>query len=54
MSTSGFPPTRSVVKMDVPQDVKEIEPGAKWPRTKPEEFPKAIDVNGELPAWFPL
>lgn len=34
--------------------VKEIEPGAKWPRSKPEEFPRVVDVTGELPVWFKL
>jgi hypothetical protein len=29
------------------------EPGAKWPRDEPEEFPKAVDLE-ELPAWFKL
>jgi hypothetical protein len=32
----------------------EIEPGAKWPRDAPEEYPKAIEVTGDLPPWFKL
>lgn len=34
--------------------MKNPEPGAKWPRTKDEEFPHAVILDGELPAWFAL
>jgi hypothetical protein len=27
-------------------------PGAIWPRTLPEHFPKAVEITGDLPAWF--
>ncbi len=36
------------------QTAKIVEPGAKWPRDAPEEFPKAIELTGDLPPWFKL
>jgi hypothetical protein len=36
------------------REAKVVEPGAKWPRSKPEEFPRAVELTGELPAWFKL
>jgi hypothetical protein len=35
------------------QYVEEIEPGAQWPRTRPEQFPTATDLT-VLPSWFKL
>jgi hypothetical protein len=34
--------------------VQEIEPGAKWPRNNPEEFPHTVELAGSLPTWFQL
>lgn len=36
------------------QYIVEVHEGAKWPRSKPEEFPQAVDVLGELPEWFKI
>jgi hypothetical protein len=50
----GFAADAKRLRMDANQKPKEIEAGAKWPRTKPEEFPHAVELTGELPAWFKL
>ncbi len=34
--------------------MKEPAPGANWPRSKDEDFPHAVTLDGELPAWFKL
>jgi hypothetical protein len=47
---AGVPPAYQL-KMN--QAVVEIEPGAQWPRTKPEQFPTATDLT-VLPLWFKL
>jgi len=48
----GYPAGANLLRMDVPQGVQSIEPGAIWPRTLPEHFPKAVEITGDLPAWF--
>lgn len=40
-------------QLDQVEAVGEVEPGAIWPRTKPEHFPTATDLT-ELPPWFKL
>ena len=34
--------------------MKEPRPGANWPRSKDEDFPQAVTLDGELPGWFKL
>ena len=36
------------------EHMKEPGPGANWPRSKDEEFPQTVTVEGELPPWFKL
>ena len=48
----GYPAGTKLLRMDVPQGVQSIEPGAIWPRTLPEHFPTAVEITGDLPVWF--
>jgi hypothetical protein len=50
----GYAAGARLYDLDSSQYVKEIEPGAKWPRTKDEEFPHAVELSGTLPTWFGL
>jgi hypothetical protein len=34
--------------------MKEAAPDANWPRSKEEDFPHAVTIEDELPAWFRL
>ena len=34
--------------------MKEPAPGANWPRSKETDFPHAVTIDSELPAWFRL
>jgi hypothetical protein len=36
------------------EHMKEPAAGASWPRSKEEDFPHAVTLDGELPAWFRL
>jgi hypothetical protein len=36
------------------EHMKEPAPGANWPRSKDEDFPHVVTLEGELPAWFRL
>ena len=48
----GYPANARLVRTDMNQFVEEVMPGAIWPRTLPEHFPKAVEITGDLPAWF--
>jgi hypothetical protein len=48
----GYPANARLVRTDLNQFVEEVMPGAIWPRTLPEHFPKAVEITGDLPAWF--
>jgi hypothetical protein len=50
----GYPGGADLVQLDRSTQVAEVEPGAIWPRTLPEHFPKAVEIAAELPAWFRL
>ena len=50
----GYPANARLVRTDMNQAVEEVMPGAIWPRTLPEHFPKAVEITGYLPAWFRL
>ena len=50
----GYPANARLVRTDMNQFVEEVMPGAIWPRTLPEHFPKAVEITGDLPAWFRL
>jgi hypothetical protein len=41
-------------KLDTAQWWEKVDAGAKWPRTKDEEFPHAFELTGELPVGFRL
>jgi hypothetical protein len=43
-----------VSKLDSSMWWDAADPGAKWPRTKDEEFPHAFELTGELPVGFRL
>ena len=49
----GYAANANLIQMQNTQYTPTVEPGAKWPRSKPEEFPLAIELE-ELPAWFKL
>ena len=48
----GYPANARLVRTDMNHFVEEVMPGAIWPRTLPEHFPKAVEITGDLPAWF--
>jgi hypothetical protein len=48
----GYPAGAKLLAMDKNQYVEEVMPGAIWPRTLPEHFPKAVEITGDLPVWF--
>ena len=48
----GYPANARLVRTNMNQFVKEVMPGAIWPRTLPEHFPKVVEITGDLPAWF--
>ena len=48
----GYVNGKGIYNLDSSVFVKEIEPGAKWPRTNDEEFPHAVELDGTLPPWF--
>ena len=48
----GYPANARLVRTDMNQFVEEVMPGAIWPRTLPEHFPTAVEITGDLPAWF--
>jgi hypothetical protein len=50
----GYDNGKGIYNLDSSVFVKEIEPGAKWPRTNDEEFPHAVELGGTLPPWFRL
>ena len=50
----GYAAGQRLYNLDSSHFVKEIEPGAKWPRTLPEEFPHVVELGGTLPTWFRL
>ena len=50
----GFAEGAELFDMKNSQPMNRIEPRAKWPRTKDEEFPHAVALGGELPDWFKL
>lgn len=43
-------------RLDFNPPIRNIDPQAApfWPRNLPDEFPRALDVTGALPAWFKL
>ena len=51
---SGYANGQRLYNLQSSMFVKEIEPGAKWPRTNDEEFPHAVELSGTLPSWFRL
>ena len=51
---SGYASGHDLYNLDSSAFVKEIEPGAKWPRTNDEEFPHVVELGGALPVWFRL
>ena len=50
----GYAAGQRLYNLDSSAFVKEIEPGAKWPRTNAEEFPRVVELDGQLPTWFRL
>lgn len=52
----GYPEDATLYEMTAQQTVAVIKPGAKWPRTTPEEFPwyLVLDNHGPLPSDFRL
>ena len=42
------------LELDSSENMKDPEPGAKWPRKQEEEFPHAVQLKGALPDWFAL
>jgi hypothetical protein len=50
----GYAPGQRLYNLDDSHYTPEIEPGAKWPRTLPEEFPHVVELKGTLPPWFRL
>ena len=45
---------RPLFELRSSEHMKEPAPGANWPRSKDEDFPHAVTLDGELPAWFRL
>jgi hypothetical protein len=45
---------RPLFELRSSENMKEPAPGANWPRSKDEDFPHAVTLDGELPAWFRL
>ena len=41
-------------KLNDNPNVAEVQPGAQWPRTDASDFPRVIEVTGDLPPWFKL
>ena len=50
----GYASGQRLYNLDSSAFVKEIMPGAKWPRTNDEEFPHVVELDGTLPVWFRL
>ena len=50
----GYASGQQLYNLDSSAFVKEIAPGAKWPRTNDEEFPHVVELDGTLPVWFRL
>jgi hypothetical protein len=50
----GFRKPEPRINLRASEQMVEPQPGAKWPRSKDEEFPHAVTLEGELPAWFKL
>ena len=50
----GFAGEEPRIKLRTSEQMVQPRPGAKWPRSKDEEFPQAVTLEGELPAWFKL
>jgi hypothetical protein len=50
----GFAKKEPRIKLRASEQTVQPQPGAKWPRSKDEEFPQAVTLEGELPAWFKL
>ncbi len=50
----GYSPGQRLYDLDSSGFIKEVEAGAKWPRTHAEEFPHVVDLGDQLPTWFPL
>jgi hypothetical protein len=50
----GYANGQGIYNLESSVFVREIEPGAKWPRTNDEEFPHAVELGGTLPPWFRL
>jgi hypothetical protein len=50
----GFAGEEPRIKLRTSEQMVEARPGAKWPRSKDEEFPHSVTLEGELPAWFKL
>ena len=42
------------LELNSSERMKEPQTGARWPRRNDEDFPHAVQLEGELPAWFPL
>ena len=45
---------RPLFELRSSENMKEPAPGANWPRSKDEDFPHAVTLDGELPPWFRL
>jgi hypothetical protein len=52
-TVTGFDASR-LYQLDRNPNVKYIEPLAYWPRQGTNDFPRLIEVTGELPPWFKL
>ncbi len=50
----GFVAEEPRIRLRASEQTVQPRPGAKWPRSKDEEFPQAVTLEGELPVWFKL
>jgi hypothetical protein len=50
----GYAEGQRLYNLNSSEYTKEIEAGAKWPRTNGEEFPHIVELDGNPPAWFRL
>lgn len=50
----GFRSDEPRIRLRTSEQMVEPRPGARWPRSKDEDFPQTVTLEGELPAWFRL
>jgi hypothetical protein len=53
-NTYEIPEGQQKYKLTENTPVRNIAPLSFWPRSEPDDFPRVVELTGELPPWFKL